>query len=646
MRDGYIRTAAMTPKIRVADCEYNINNIKELMTEAYKADTAIAVFPEMCITGYTCNDLFLHDRLLNAALEGLVCLRDYSAYTPGMMSFVGLPYEMNGKLYNVVAALMNGRIYGMVPKMFLPNYGEFYERRQFTPGFKECVNVEIAGEKIPFGSNLLITFDNNRKLKVAVEICEDLWTPEPPSISHAKNGATLIVNASASNETIGKDSYRKQLVSGQSARLVCGYVYASAGGGESTQDIVFSGHNLICENGTVLAEAHKFLDESVYADIDLDRIYSERRRMSTYDVKENSPYTVVRAEGLIDKELELIRYFDKAPFVPSDKMERDSRCEEILNIQTYGLKKRLEHTGCKSAVIGISGGLDSTLALLVTVRAFDLCGIDRSGISCITMPCFGTTDRTYNNAVKLTKQLGCTLREISIVKSVRQHFEDIGHDENVHNVTYENGQARERTQILMDIANQTNGMVIGTGDMSELALGWATYNGDHMSMYGVNASVPKTLVRHLVEFYADTCGNAELTAVLKDVLATPVSPELLPPKEDGTIAQKTEDLVGPYELHDFFLYHMLRFGADPAKLYRIARIAFAGEYDDYTIYRWLRTFTWRFFAQQFKRSCLPDGPKVGSVAVSPRGDLRMPSDASVHEWIKQLDIIKETNGYE
>lgn len=646
MRDGYIRTAAMTPKIRVADCEYNINNIRELMTEAYKADTAIAVFPEMCITGYTCNDLFLHDRLLNAALEGLVCLRDYSAYTPGMMSFVGLPYEMNGKLYNVVAALMNGRIYGIVPKMFLPNYGEFYERRQFTPGFKECVNVEIAGEKIPFGSNLLITFDNNRKLKVAVEICEDLWTPEPPSISHAKNGATLIVNASASNETIGKDSYRKQLVSGQSARLVCGYVYASAGGGESTQDIVFSGHNLICENGTVLAEAHKFLDESVYADIDLDRIYSERRRMSTYDVKENSPYTVVRAEGLIDKELELIRYFDKAPFVPSDKMERDSRCEEILNIQTYGLKKRLEHTGCKSAVIGISGGLDSTLALLVTVRAFDLCGIDRSGISCITMPCFGTTDRTYNNAVKLTKQLGCTLREISIVKSVRQHFEDIGHDENVHNVTYENGQARERTQILMDIANQTNGMVIGTGDMSELALGWATYNGDHMSMYGVNASVPKTLVRHLVEFYADTCGNAELTAVLKDVLATPVSPELLPPKEDGTIAQKTEDLVGPYELHDFFLYHMLRFGAEPAKLYRIARIAFAGEYDDYTIYRWLRTFTWRFFAQQFKRSCLPDGPKVGSVAVSPRGDLRMPSDASVHEWIKQLDIIKETNGYE
>ena len=368
--------------------------------------------------------------------------------------------------------------------------------------------------------------------------------------------------------------------------------------------------------------------------------------MSTYAVDENSTYTEVQAQNLINKELELIRYFDKAPFVPSDKKERDSRCEEILNIQSYGLKKRLEHTNCKNAVIGISGGLDSTLALLVTVRAFDLCGFDRSGIHCITMPCFGTTDRTYNNAVKLTKQLGCSLREINIMKAVRQHFEDIGHDENNHNVTYENGQARERTQILMDIANQTNGMVIGTGDMSELALGWATYNGDHMSMYGVNASVPKTLVRHLVRFYADTCGNEDLSAVLNDVLDTPVSPELLPPKEDGTIAQKTEDLVGPYELHDFFMYHMLRFGAEPEKIFRIAKYAFAGEYDDKTIYKWLRTFTWRFFAQQFKRSCLPDGPKVGSVAVSPRGDLRMPSDASSHEWMKQLDRIKEINGYE
>ena len=396
LKDGYIRAAAMTPKIKVADCEYNIENIKRLMSEAHKKDTAIAVFPEMCITGYTCNDLFLHDRLLDSALEGLVILKHFSETVKGMISFVGLPYEMNGKLYNVVAGIMNGCILGMVPKMYLPNYGEFYERRQFTPGFNECVYVDVDGEEVPFGSELLFTFDNNRKVKIGVEICEDLWTPQPPSIKHAMNGATIIVNASASNETIGKDTYRKQLVSGQSARLVCGYVYSSAGGGESTQDIVFSAHNLICENGAVLAEAHKFADESVYADIDVQRICSERRRMSTYAVDENSTYTEVQAQNLINKELELIRYFDKAPFVPSDKKERDSRCEEILNIQSYGLKKRLEHTNCKNAVIGISGGLDSTLALLVTVRAFDLCGFDRSGIHCITMPCFGTTDRTLS----------------------------------------------------------------------------------------------------------------------------------------------------------------------------------------------------------------------------------------------------------
>ena len=472
-----------------------------------------------------------------------------------------------------------------------------------------------------------------------------MWTPQPPSIRHALNGATLIVNASASNETIGKAAYRKQLVIGQSARLVCGYVYSSSGEGESTQDIVFGAHNMISENGSLLAEAEKFANESVYADIDIDRICSERRRMSTFVVDEDKAaaegYTCVRCPQLISRELKLDRFFDKAPFVPYDKNEREARCEEILDIQTYGLKKRLEHTGCKSAVIGISGGLDSTLALLVTVRAFDLSGLDRKGIICVTMPCFGTTDRTYNNAIKMSEKLGATLREINIRKSVKQHFEDIGHDEAVHDVTYENGQARERTQILMDIANQTNGMVIGTGDMSELALGWATYNGDHMSMYGVNASVPKTLVRHLVRYYADTCENKELSDVLTDVLDTPVSPELLPPNEDGTIQQKTEDLVGPYELHDFFVYHILRFGVGPEKLFRIAKLAFAGEYDEKTIYKWLRTFIWRFFAQQFKRSCLPDGPKVGSVAVSPRGDLRMPSDASSAAWIRKLDKIKE-----
>ena len=594
MKDGYIRVAALTPKIKVGDCVYNGEQIKALIKEAYNKDTAVAVFPELCITGYTCNDLFLQDTLIDEAMNVLLDIRDYTSDYKGMLVITGLPYMHRGKLYNVAAAVMDGHIQGLVPKMFIPNYGEFYERRQFTEGFKSNVTVKLDKDEVVFGGSIIYSFDNYPKLKVAVEICEDLWTPQPPSIRHALNGATLIVNASASNETIGKAAYRKQLVIGQSARLVCGYVYSSSGEGESTQDIVFGAHNMISENGSLLAEAEKFANESVYADIDIDRICSER-------------------------------------FVPYDKNEREARCEEILDIQTYGLKKRLEHTGCKSAVIGISGGLDSTLALLVTVRAFDLSGLDRKGIICVTMPCFGTTDRTYNNAIKMSEKLGATLREINIRKSVKQHFEDIGHDEAVHDVTYENGQARERTQILMDIANQTNGMVIGTGDMSELALGWATYNGDHMSMYGVNASVPKTLVRHLVRYYADTCENKELSDVLTDVLDTPVSPELLPPNEDGTKQQKTEDLVGPYELHDFFMYHILRFGVGPEKLFRIAKLAFAGEYDEKTIYKWLRTFIWRFFAQQFKRSCLPDGPKVGSVAVSPRGDLRMPSDASSAE---------------
>ncbi|HBS89501.1 MAG TPA: NAD(+) synthase [Eubacterium sp.] len=645
VKDGYIRVAALTPKIKVGDCVYNGEQIKALIKEAYNKDTAVAVFPELCITGYTCNDLFLQDTLIDEAMSVLLDIRDYTSDYKGMLVIAGLPYMHRGKLYNVAAAVMDGHIQGLVPKMFIPNYGEFYERRQFTEGFKSNVTVKLDKDEVVFGGSIIYSFDNYPKLKVAVEICEDLWTPQPPSIRHALNGATLIVNASASNETIGKAAYRKQLVIGQSARLVCGYVYSSSGEGESTQDIVFGAHNMISENGSLLAEAEKFANESVYADIDIDRICSERRRMSTFVVDEDKAaaegYTCARCPQLISRELKLDRFFDKAPFVPYDKNEREARCEEILDIQTYGLKKRLEHTGCKSAVIGISGGLDSTLALLVTVRAFDLSGLDRKGITCVTMPCFGTTDRTYNNAIKMSEKLGATLREINIRKSVKQHFEDIGHDEAVHDVTYENGQARERTQILMDIANQTNGMVIGTGDMSELALGWATYNGDHMSMYGVNASVPKTLVRHLVRYYADTCENKELSDVLTDVLDTPVSPELLPPNDDGTIQQKTEDLVGPYELHDFFMYHILRFGVGPEKLFRIAKLAFAGEYDEKTIYKWLRTFIWRFFAQQFKRSCLPDGPKVGSVAVSPRGDLRMPSDASSAAWIRKLDKIKE-----
>ena len=641
MKHGYVRAAALTPVIRVADCEYNTQQVLEGMKEAFAKKAKVAVFPEMCLTGYTCNDLFLQEVLINSALEGLEKLIASSKEMPGMVNVVGLPFTYSGKLYNVAAVFCGGKLLGLVPKKFLPNYGEFYERRQFTPGFETCVTVEISGQRVPFGMNQLFVCKNMKNFVIAAEICEDLWTPNPPVTAHAMHGATVLVNCSASNETIGKASYRRELVKGESARLVSAYVYSSAGEGESTQDIVFSGHNLIAENGTLLSEAEKFANQNVYADIDLERIAFERRRMSTFTVDTNcSGYTVTEFETIME-DLDLIRYFDKAPFVPSDAAERNSRCEEILDIQTYGLKKRLEHTKCKSAVIGISGGLDSTLALLVTVRAFDLLGLDRGGITCVTMPCFGTTDRTYGNAVTLTKKLSCTLREINIKAAVHQHFADIGHDESLHTVTYENGQARERTQILMDIANQTNGMVIGTGDMSELALGWATYNGDHMSMYGVNVSIPKTLVRHLVRYYADNCKDKELSDTLLDILDTPVSPELLPPQEDGTIAQKTEDLVGPYELHDFYLYHMLRFGVQPKKLFRIAKIAFDGEYAPEVIYKWLRTFVWRFFAQQFKRSCLPDGPKVGSVAVSPRGDLRMPSDAAVQLWIKQLDDIRE-----
>ena len=473
---------------------------------------------------------------------------------------------------------------------------------------------------------------------VAAEICEDLWVPAPPSLRHTLAGATVVVNLSASDELVGKDTYRRQLVASHSASCICGYVYASAGDGESTTDLVFGGHNIIAENGLVLKEAKRFQNETIYSDLDVDRIVSERRRMTSFPAQSSEGYTVVPF-AVRREETELIRVFDPHPFVPSSKRDRDKRCDEILTIQAMGLKKRLAHTHCRSAVVGISGGLDSTLALLVTARAFDMLGIPRENILSVTMPCFGTTDRTYHNACELTRALGATLKEVNIRKAVMQHFEDIGHDPAVHDVTYENSQARERTMILMNLANQSGGLVIGTGDLSELALGWATYNGDHMSMYAVNASVPKTLVRHLVRYFADTCGDESLTKVLLDVLDTPVSPELLPPTENGTISQKTEDLVGPYELHDFFLYYMLRVGFGPAKIYRIARKTFEGVYDAETIFKWLKKFYWRFFSQQFKRSCLPDGPKVGSVAVSPRGDLRMPSDAAVRIWIDELEKI-------
>lgn len=634
MRHGFIKVAAATPDIRVADVDYNKGQIIKQMDEAAEAGAKIIVFPELCITGYTCSDLFLQDILLNSAKKALVEIAEHTKNLDALV-FVGVPIAVGGELYNVAAALNHGNILGFTTKSFLPNYGEFYEMRQFRPGPKKAGKILFGGKEIPFGPQLLFVENQMANLIVSAEICEDVWSPIPPSIEAAREGATVIVNCSASDETIGKASYREALISGQSARLISGYIYANAGEGESTTDLVFGGHNLIAENGTILAEAKRFSNGIIYTEFDVQKIANERRKNTTFT--ETQEHVLPRIPfGLEQTETILTRTFPSRPFVPRDDQERAKRCEEILTIQAMGLKKRLAHTHAKSAVVGISGGLDSTLALLVTAKAFDALGLERSGITAVTMPCFGTTDRTYQNACKMSLKVGATLREVRIGDAVMQHFKDIGHDPQDHSVTYENSQARERTQVLMDIANQTGGLVIGTGDMSELALGWATYNGDHMSMYGVNASVPKTLVRHLVHYYADTCEDSSLKEVLYDVLDTPVSPELLPPK-DGEIAQKTEDLVGPYELHDFFLYYFLRMGYEPGKIYRIAKLSFAGEYDDETIYKWLRTFCWRFFSQQFKRSCLPDGPKVGTVALSPRGDWRMPSDACVALWIQNLE---------
>ena len=634
MRHGFIKVAAATPDIRVADVDYNKEQIIKQMDEAAKAGAKIIVFPELCITGYTCSDLFLQDILLNGAKKALVEIAKQTKELDALV-FVGVPLAVGGELYNVAAALNHGNILGFTTKSFLPNYGEFYEMRQFRPGPKKAETILFGGKEIPFGPQLLFVEKQMANLIVSAEICEDVWSPVPPSIEAAREGATVIVNCSASDETIGKASYREALISGQSARLISGYIYANAGEGESTTDLVFGGHNLIAENGTILAEAKRFSNGIIYTEFDVQKIANERRKNTTFT--ETQEHVLPRIPfGLEQTETILTRTFPSRPFVPRDDQERAKRCEEILTIQAMGLKKRLAHTHAKSAVVGISGGLDSTLALLVTAKAFDALGLERSGITAVTMPCFGTTDRTYQNACKMSLKVGATLREVRIGDAVMQHFKDIGHDPQDHSVTYENSQARERTQVLMDIANQTGGLVIGTGDMSELALGWATYNGDHMSMYGVNASVPKTLVRHLVHYFADTCEDSSLKEVLYDVLDTPVSPELLPPK-DGEIAQKTEDFVGPYELHDFFLYYFLRMGYEPGKIYRIAKLSFAGEYDDETIYKWLRTFCWRFFSQQFKRSCLPDGPKVGTVALSPRGDWRMPSDACVALWIQNLE---------
>lgn len=637
MRDGFIKVAAVTPDVKVADVEFNRETICDNILKGRERHVSIMVFPELAMTAYTCGDLFIQKALLLKTQEELKKLLDFTK-GDDMLVFVGLPWEYNNKLYNVAAVIQNGRLLGIVPKRWIPNYSEFYELRYFNPGMQETVMVQFDGQLIPMGGRLLFSCSNMDNLVVAAEICEDVWVLNPPSNAHAAAGATLIVNCSASDETTGKGEYRRELILGQSARLLCAYVYANAGEGESTQDVVFGGQNIIAENGTKVAESERFENGMLIADLDLERLECERRRMTTYQMEGREQYTFIEFELNNNEEREPERFIDPSPFIPQGDADRTRRCEAIISIQAMGLKKRLKHTNCKYAVVGISGGLDSTLALLVTARAFDLLGLPRENILSVTMPCFGTTDRTYNNACVMTKKLGATLKEVDIKAAVTLHFEDIGQDMENHDVTFENSQARERTQVLMDLGNKVGGMVIGTGDMSELALGWATYNGDHMSMYGVNSSVPKTLVRHLVRYFADTCGEAELKNVLLDVLDTPVSPELLPPK-NGEIAQITEDLVGPYELHDFFLYYILRYGYRPGKIYRMALSAFKGEYESEVILKWLKVFYRRFFSQQFKRSCLPDGPKVGSVALSPRGDLRMPSDASARLWLDELELL-------
>ena len=628
MKDGFIRVGACTPKLRVADVNYNAGEIIRACAEADAGKCALLVFPELAITGYTCGDLFLQDELIESAQ---IALYDIAEATCDMnlAIVVGLPLRFEGKLYNVAAVIVKGEITGYVPKRFIPNYSEFYELRYFTPFEGEGETVE----GVPFG-NMLFRNENYEDFTFGIEICEDLWVPNPPSVNAAVSGASIICNLSASDEVIGKKDYRRSLVSMQSGRLISGYIYADCGFGESTQDMVFAGHRIICENGSVLNESSCFGSSgTIFADMDLQRIRHDRLRNSFE--KAEDPLPIVYFDTIIDSDLKLNRDIPQYPFVPSVDIDLEERCDEILTMQATGLAARLSHIKGKCAVIGLSGGLDSTLALIVTVHAFDMLGLSRNGIIAVTMPGFGTTSRTRNNSVELAKAYGAKLLTVDIRKSVWQHFEDIGHDEDIHDVTYENSQARERTQILMDIANKNGGIVIGTGDLSELALGWATYNGDHMSMYGVNSSIPKTLVRHLVSFEASR-EEGILSEVLNDIVRTPVSPELLPPTEDGNISQKTEDLVGPYDLHDFFLYYFLRWGFKPSKIFRLSCIAFEDRFSSETIYKWEETFIRRFFSQQFKRSCLPDGPKVGTVTLSPRGDFRMPSDACADLWLDDL----------
>lgn len=646
MQNGFIKVAAAIPSVKVADCSYNVQQIESLIAMAEGKGVEVIVFPELCITGYTCQDLFKQTLLLEQAETSVLMLLDFTRKLD-IISIVGVPVVVGDLLLNCAAVIQKGDLLGLVPKTYLPNYSEFYEKRWFAS------SQDLQPSEIRFAGNKIVVTPQPTLFRTCdgamfgVEICEDVWAPVPPSCNLALSGADIIFNLSASDELIGKHDYLKGLLAQQSARMISGYVYSGCGFGESTQDVVYGGNAIAYENGQLLAESERFALDSqlIITQIDVEKIRNERRTNSTYiNAQRGHDSRIVNAHTVMPRDFELIRDVDPHPFIPkTDDMEKN--CDEIFSIQVAGLAKRLVHTGCKTVVVGISGGLDSTLALLVCVRTFDKLQLSRKGIVGVTMPGFGTTNRTYNNAVNLMKSLGITLREISIADAVKQHFNDIGHDINVHDVTYENSQARERTQILMDLSNQLGALVIGTGDLSELALGWATYNGDHMSMYGVNAGVPKTLIKYLVKFVAMSEDSDETRSILLDIIDTPISPELIPADEAGNITQKTEDLVGPYELHDFFLYHIIRFGYRPSKIFMLARKAFDGSnpeapfYDDETIKKWLTIFLRRFFNQQFKRSCLPDGPKVGSVSLSPRGDWRMPSDASSALWLKECEQI-------
>ena len=646
MQNGFIKVAAAIPSVKVADCSYNVQQIESLIAMAEGKGVEVIVFPELCITGYTCQDLFKQTLLLEQAETSVLMLLDFTRKLD-IISIVGVPVVVGDLLLNCAAVIQKGDLLGLVPKTYLPNYSEFYEKRWFAS------SQDLQPSEIRFAGNKIVVTPQPTLFRTCdgamfgVEICEDVWAPVPPSCNLALSGADIIFNLSASDELIGKHDYLKGLLAQQSARMISGYVYSGCGFGESTQDVVYGGNAIAYENGQLLAESERFALDSqlIITQIDVEKIRNERRTNSTYiNAQRGHDSRIVNAHTVMPRDFELIRDVDPHPFIPkTDDMEKS--CDEIFSIQVAGLAKRLVHTGCKTVVVGISGGLDSTLALLVCVRTFDKLQLSRKGIVGVTMPGFGTTDRTYNNAVNLMKSLGITSREISIADAVKQHFNDIGHDINVHDVTYENSQARERTQILMDLSNQLGALVIGTGDLSELALGWATYNGDHMSMYGVNAGVPKTLIKYLVKFVAMSEDSDETRSILLDIIDTPISPELIPADEAGNITQKTEDLVGPYELHDFFLYHIIRFGYRPSKIFMLARKAFDGSnpeapfYDDETIKKWLTIFLRRFFNQQFKRSCLPDGPKVGSVSLSPRGDWRMPSDASSALWLKECEQI-------